>query len=284
MLPLQDLSTRLAVVSSLECFKTGLRPFDLEASTDPRLLRIYLAIYDTLLDDDDDVRSKGAAIVSWILSDPIKPESGEPLIGDVSLCPPAAVVWLLEFMCTSYGYSERFFAECISRLTGMNLVDSTKSYNASDAQCSMDNLSLYLIPVRNLLTVARKEDSSLFVEEKQNLYKDPVQEAERWAGAIHLLSPLTFQPRFASQFERWALEGLECLTKVASNELDGPLGWTSKPEVFVLGMRVLKAVEVVKTWAGQGLTTCSLEHLDVLTKKWNTSNVHPLWTNKLLAE
>lgn len=208
--------------------------------------------------------------MSWIASAPMVPEVDHPIVGDVSLSPPAAVARLLRFMCASYGDSAVLFAECISRLTGMNLEEGAE-----------DDFSLSKIPVKDLLTAARKEDSSLFVEEKQNLYIDPVQEASRWAAAIHLLSPSAFHPHLASQLEEWALEGLKHLTDVAHGEIDGPLGWTSKPEVFVLGMRVLEAVKVVKIWGEKGSLERSVEDVDPLLAEWKVVDVHPLWARKL---
>lgn len=248
------------------------------------MLRIYLAIYATLLDDDDDIRSKGAALVSWIVPDPIVPGVDQPIVGDVSLSPPAAVARLLDFICVSYSDSAKLFGGCISRLTGMNLEHNTNDHNVGQFEGTGDDLSLHMTPVKDLLTAARKEDSSLFVEEKQNLYIDPVQEAERWSSAIHLLSPSAFQPYLASQLEEWAAEGLKYLTKVAQNEIDGPLGWTSKPEVFILGIRILEAVKVVKIWGERGMMERSIQDLDVLLEEWNGVDVHPLWVRKMLEK
>lgn len=280
------------MVSSLESFKTGLRPYDLKASTDPRLLRVYLAIYDTLRDDDEDVRAKGATIVSWILSTPTPPESNQPIFGDVSLSPPAAVAKLLEFICTSYRDSAELFRECISRITGISVDErteevttdkSSKDLKASDHQPADPAPFPLLTPVQTLLATARKEDSSLFAQEKQNLYVDPVQEAQRWASCIHFLSPSAFQSGLAIQLEKWAVEGLECLIETAGNEVDGPLGWSSKPEVFVLGVRVLEAVKVVKAWEEKGLIGREVGGMDGLMERWRMVDVHPLWVRKMLG-
>ncbi|KAK5092851.1 hypothetical protein LTR16_007642, partial [Cryomyces antarcticus] len=41
------------------------------------------------------------------------------------------------------------------------------------------------------------------------------------------------------------------LTEAAQAEVDGALGWTSKPEVFALGMRVVYGADVLLDWTAR---------------------------------
>ena len=253
-----------------------LHPQDLGASTHPSLLNVYFALYDTLIDDDEDVRGKGAAVVSWVLYTHTK-VSWTTAIANLSLSPPAAVSRLLEFLTEAYTNSRQFFLECIRRVSGIALTGQSDKDDIS-------NMMNDPISVQDLLRAARTEDTSLFVEEKQNLYIDQVQEAERWAKVIGDLSQSAIDNELLAKLERWGLAGLECLLDIAGHEIDGPLGWTSKPEVFVLGIRVLKVVRLTMHWRKMGLSQEPPEYLSSLVERWERMGGHPLWIWPMLAE
>jgi hypothetical protein len=226
------------------------------------------------VDDDDVVRALGAKVVSWILSGPVA-LSTDNVNENVSFSTPAALSKLLHFLANSYNGSEDLYQECISRITGAAFVSSSDSLEA--------HTSISLIPFKSLLDAAMTEDSSLFVEERQNLYIDPAQETNRWATVIWSLSTTAFQPKIASEVAIWATEGLEHLVDVAKREVDGPLGWTSKYDVFVLGMRLLTTLKLVKHWEEQGMIEIGPEKLTERMKTWKLTAkltaVHPLWVS-----
>ena len=206
--------------------------------------------------------------------------SGNTAIKELSLLAPAAGPNLLDFLTEVYAASTHLFVDCVQRVTACVSIGQSDRDNVGD----MINSNHDLTPVEDLLHAARKEGTSLFVKEKQNLYIDPVQEASRWARAIGSLSPSAVDHEVLAKLNTWAIAGLECLINTAEHETDGPLGWTSKPEVFVLGTRVLIAVRLLLQWRKLGLVQESPDHLSSLLERWKRVDGHPLWTRELLEE
>ncbi|MCJ1478167.1 hypothetical protein MMC13_006843 [Lambiella insularis] len=275
-----DLPTRLAAVSSLGYFKAALRPCHSKASFRPEFLRVYLAVYDTLLDDDEDVREKAAAVTSWILSNPTSPHD---LAGtrNITLSAVAAAEKLLEILQTLCKDSKPLFWETLRRMTGTS-IDDPNDRIADDGN-PMESRSLgWLTPVKDLLASAMKEDTSLFVEEKQNLYIDPVQESKRWASVLHAMSIDSIYEPAAASLQEWVVKGLECLTEVAAKE-GGGSGWTSKPDVFTLGMQVLRATSVILVWHRKGLLAPEPSVSDLL-RSFKLAEMHPIWLRNVPEE
>lgn len=80
------------------------------------------------------------------------------------------------------------------------------------------------------------------------------------------------------------LDGLAALTETARREGDGALGWTSKAEVFALGMRVICAAEVVLGWKVEGVEAGSVRRtLRELVDVRSGEGVHGLWVEKIEA-
>ena len=252
-------------MSSLKTFQTCLRPSTSEASRDPRLLDVYIALYDTLIDDDDEVREEGARIVSWTLSSPCSSSTAGP---NMSLSPIAATALLLQFLKEQYKDSIKLFDEGLSRL----LSQDRRKTGATRG---------HLIPVKSLLEVSMEEDNSLFIEEKQNLYMDEVQEVERWADLLCGLDSPTVHARVSLPFiGEWAFEGLEALKGGLEYNLDGFLGWTSNPQVFTLGMRVFLTLGVVirHGYGANGNISRALTELLALAEH---QSLHCLWSQRL---
>ena len=231
-------------------------------STDSGLLGIYLTIYDILVDDDEDIRNQGASIVSWILSDPtLDTDTGE--MQNLSLMPLTAKSRLLSFVKSGYVDSVVLCVEAVQRLTGT----PPFIYRSGNGNSLDETTNLQLPPVGSLLQEVGQEDTTLFIEEKQNLFKDDVDNAEQWASVLRSLSSRAIPLTVASQVETWVLHGLLVLVDTASNERDGPLGWTSKPAVFTLGMRVILGAQVVLHWAGNGVIISKYDTLRNLLEK-----------------
>jgi hypothetical protein len=98
-------------------------------------------------------------------------------------------------------------------------------------------------PFAAMLANERKEETALFAREKQNLFKDETADAAFWSRVLKLVSPPGKSSVLVKEFRAWVVAALSTLIQATRGEEDGPLGWTSKPEVFALGIRVICAVE-----------------------------------------
>ena len=218
---------------SLSAFKDILRPSKLNSKAKLQFLDVYFAIYHTLFDDDDDIRNEGASIVSYILAEST---------GGIRLKPLVAASTLLKFLGSIYANSKNLSLKATTRMMGV------KAQN-SERRNSEGAVALHLEPVSNLMSTARQEDHSLFAEEKQNLYRDDVQETQRIAQLLLFLQPSAVDPAVVCLLRDWTLAGLETLIETAKAEgQDGPLGWTSKPAVYTLGMRIIVVAKVIINW------------------------------------
>ena len=219
---------------------------DFQVYTNLRILGVYLALYDSLVDDDEDVRDQGARIASTIISKLTATDGGNDT-ATLSLSPPAARKRLHGFLFDNYATSITLCVESVRRLTGM---DSAPDFVSADvqgdeSQSKQGKSVLRLLPVADLSLKAQTLSTVVFVEERQNLYIDTVSEAESWAGLLLQLDPDAWPSRLASDLETWSVEGLRHITEILQEGVDGALNLTSKPEVFTLFTRVLQAARVV---------------------------------------
>lgn len=184
-----------------------------------------LSLYDTLNDDDDDIRDLGAQTVSKLLKR--------------SLVPLAAQLELVEYIKHLYGGRAAFQWSAACRMTGhtfQNLkIESHLPTSARVQFCTV-----------------LKENDSLFIEEEQNLFIDEIREARIWSNAFKDvdLGPYTtadintlWEPPF-SALTSWVEDGLSIMMDLLIKE-DGPLGWASKPAVFALCMRVILSAKTI---------------------------------------
>lgn len=256
----------------MKAFKEILRPDARLPNTNSALLPVYLALYDTLNDDDEEIRDVGADIVSWTLS------TTSTRFPSGSLIPPAARYRFSTFLAQNYSESANLFTEALFRLTVQtkedNCPENTKSATA-----------VLFAPVHDRLVSARKEDFSLFMEEKQNLFEDEVREAETWLRVLKQLSESAYDEKAAAEFSEWVARGIDALTKIANSEVDGPLGWTSKPEVFTLGMQVILGAGIVQHWSKAGVVVaadaCLSGRLERLRDAGRKSCLHERWIDSI---
>lgn len=178
----------------------------------PYLLPSLLALYDTLLDDDDEVREIGASGVSIILGR--------------SLVPLAAATEFAGWLSRTYADSELLHKTIIRRITGVHYHFLEYGLQQPDTR-----------PVAEQLHEASKEDNALFMEEKQNLFIDEVREMKTWAAALRSAGG-ALGKQTAARLLPWVLDGLARLTEAAKKD-DGAFGWTAKPGVFTLCMSVI---------------------------------------------
>ncbi|KAK3682638.1 putative death-receptor fusion protein-domain-containing protein [Podospora appendiculata] len=209
-----DFDTRFAVAQALQSFFVGVRT---HATWGAEYLPALLALYDSLVDDDDEVREAAAlAAVSVI---------------DRSAVPPAAADHLVAFLRAHFGALQEFKLHLVSRMTGQ-----------PPALTLSPPTTANLITASQQLRQAMDFDDALFAAEEQNLYIDEVRETLRWKLALQGLvaDGLWGETEEASaQLKAWTHEGLGCLVQLAGEKADGPLGWTSDQHVFAVGARVL---------------------------------------------
>lgn len=256
---------------------------------------MYLCVYDTLFDDDEDVRDQGAVAASTLLSaaaSNIKTQNA----GSISLTPSAASSKLLQYIVTEYKDSKILWIDGMRRLTGSISIFRLGPVEVSpDLEPSTDqdqglftvknSIALQLRSVRDMLQDARRQDTALFVEEKANLYMDPVKEAKNWANAIAELHPSSLESDMVSEISAWSIEGLTALIEIAESREDGPLGWTSKPDVFTIGMRIILTAKVrIRFHSHQQCDAQSDVCLDLLRKLFLVGKekyLHGLWLQQI---
>jgi hypothetical protein len=226
---LQPFDSRFSAVRSLSALKhiwlTDQSSLDMQSL----ILGFVNVLYDMLNDDDNEIRDQAAAVASRLLRAQGVQSARKNAV------PMITIQRLGRFLATSYSDSAELCREALRRLTGTcNGVFSSQ-------------------PFAKTLAQARSETTALFVQEKQNLYKDDALDVTFWASVLRTLSTRATRPKHVMQAKRWVLEGLAALTETARLERDGSLGWTTKTEVFVLGVRVLCAADVLLRWNYQGV-------------------------------
>ncbi|KAF2270317.1 hypothetical protein CC78DRAFT_611968 [Lojkania enalia] len=192
--------------------------------TAPLILGFSLILYDLLNDDDDEIRDLSALTTANFL------RGQKPQAGIKNTVPILAAHHLAGYLIQEFRDSTYLFKEAVERLAG-----STPPLQAT----------LFAQPFNVTLAEARKEDTALFVQEKQNLFKDDTLDIMLWTHILKSLSPRAVSAQVISQITNWVLDALYVLTITAKSEIDGALGWMSKVEVFTLILRVICAAGVI---------------------------------------
>lgn len=182
-------------------------------------LPALFALYDTLNDDDDDIRDLGAETVSFILKE--------------SLVPLAAQKRFLEWL--SQNFSDISSSSILARTVVYRMIGSSNGLNL-DASVSAS--------AEQQLQKSLQQDNALFVEEEQNLFIDEAREASQFRALFSTLSAAQLTTSLTtpankpiSVLSTWTVAGLKALNNVS--EPDRPLGWTSKPAAFTACTRIL---------------------------------------------
>lgn len=219
------------------------------------LFGVFLVLYDALLDDDEDVRDKAAATTSILHP---KVTNNKPII---SLSPSVAAQKLIQFLICEFGDSKILIAEATHRLIGpcslfklgpvRAAIPEELSRNNELAISEVSEIDevpfVSLRPFKEMLCEAAKQDDLLFVEERQNLFIDPVRESDNWAEVLMRAHPCRRTGIMIREFDTWILDGLTALIRAIGVE-DGPFGWTSKFDGFTLGVRIILAAKVQLHW------------------------------------
>lgn len=180
--------------------------------------------------------------------------------------PPAASLVLLQYFKTEFEESTLLFSEAIYRLTGtcslfkrgpveiaMPGVHDSETNKSSGKASDIDCMPMVSIrSAQEMMQEVRKQDNALFAEEEQNLFLDPVKEAQNWALVLMNSNQLRKVVSLIATIENWTIQGLKVLIATADEE-DGPLGWSTKSDIFILGTRILLAARVQYHWLQAGL-------------------------------
>ena len=209
------------------------------------MLGPYMVLYDTLLDDDEEIRAQGSRTVSSLLS--------AHTDTSLSLSAAAAKSRLLDFLKHGYRGSKALFIEATRKLTGLSSIFSAVSHEyASDNDDEFQKISLQLRPVAELSLEARTTQIAVFVEEKQNLYVDEILEADGWANLLVHVDPEAREPTVVSTLQSWTADGLEYLLDFCEKVYDlEALNSISIPDMYTLFMRVILSAKVLMNQATQ---------------------------------
>ncbi|KAE8149507.1 putative death-receptor fusion protein-domain-containing protein [Aspergillus avenaceus] len=225
-----EFTTRYAAVASVTSFARVLSSKGKAPLTDKVYLEVYLILHDMMNDDDEELRDLAAGTVSWILSySSVAPAKA------VALSPLNACQLLSDFMTTTYPDSQLLSTKAIRYVAGQEpkisgSVELTK-----------------LVSVEVQIAELRKESTTLFEEERQNLFIEEIREVDSWSGRLLELNAAAFTETTVHQISKWVSDGLSYTADIMTNDAgrDGLVGWTSKPETFTLGVRMISLAAVL---------------------------------------
>ncbi|OHE95630.1 hypothetical protein CORC01_09062 [Colletotrichum orchidophilum] len=216
--------TRIAAAASLTSFFSSSSSSSLLTQADPKqapLLPALTALYDALNDDDDEVRDLASLSAKHILAQP--------------LAPLDAASMLLTYIAMTYRDAPALHSLLASRLTGQQQDSKDEADTKTSEQWDT---------AQTQLAAALRFDDSLFAIEEQNLFIDEVRESKRWAIVLQDVFSSSSSSAAHAALTKWTSDGLDALLDLASRPEyadDGPLGWTSDPDVYAVCARVLLA-------------------------------------------
>ncbi|KAI1312154.1 putative death-receptor fusion protein-domain-containing protein [Xylaria venustula] len=229
--------TRLAAVAAINSLAAIVRfPHGNVDSSAPQIHRAHLpwllALHDALTDDDVEVREAAADAASHIL--------------DLTLVPVEAGARLLRWLAGHFGHDPDFLMHVAERMIGHDFGSTSLAITRAPKEDSADASGPSWVPAKIQLAEAMRFDDSLFVIEEHNQYIDEVREAERWTSVFLSSNPGTKKDargNASKALADWTLASLRTLTEIIESESamggDGPLGWTSKPQVFAICSRIM---------------------------------------------
>lgn len=229
--------TRYAAATTLRSFFVGCQVH----RWDTKYLPALSALYDGLVDDDDEVREVAASAAAGVIGS--------------YLVPPVAADRLVGWMRRQFEDQEEFNRLLVCRMTGQ-----TPQLGTGDFQ---------LTPAEKQFIKAMDYDESLFATEEQNLFIDEIKETMRWQEAFQHLGNANEDGPFGG-LTKWTEAGLRCLTRIAETE-DGPLGWTSDQHVFSICARVVLCAVAI---TGTGKNPAVVELLEEFKSIGRRAMVH----------
>lgn len=192
------------------------------------LLPLLFGLHTILNDDDSEIRNLASQAISHVLR--------------TSIVPQAATSAFVARLSEQYWDSQPFFSYIVKKMTGT-------STDALDRQLYV---KFTLKDVQSQYKEASVGDNKLFAQEKQNLWLDELEDAKVWAVAFSKIKASQFglhsstkplHPILAELIS-WVKAAALVLSKASSNP-DNSLGWATKPDVFVVMMRTIIAINTV---------------------------------------
>jgi hypothetical protein len=197
-----------------------------------------MALYEVLIDDDEEIRETGARVVSQLVGESFSPY----------MAAREFVSWLVLVGCESdIGLPLSYYATL--RLTGqLHEAENAVEILANDI-FNLEvkkNLPEHCFPhVEGLLATALKDNNDLFAREKQNLYVDEAREAEVWSNfLISLGKEMASVKALLIELVVWVAHGEQVLHLTKDDE---SLEKTRKPAVYTIRKRVMYGSKVVKS-------------------------------------
>lgn len=141
--------------------------------------------------------------------------------------------------------------------------------------------------VKDIIIESGRQDTALFVQEKQNLFIDDAREMRLWSHVLMQISPKAFSQQLVHTLSDWTMDGLDTLLSTLDTRSDGPLGWKRRPEVFVLGLQLIYAAEVLLVLYGKARELVSVAGSDIRRKlvqlliEGEKNEMHPLWLEQI---
>lgn len=265
---------RISAAQSLKSFATALRS---AVGSDAAYIPFLLAVYTTLVDDDEEIREVGAVASASIMAEEAD-ANPRPLV------PVDAADALLGWTQRRFGHTNEFRAYVACRLVGDPLIT---------IDIGVQDLAAWADPEEQFAE-ALEVDESLFAVEEQNLFIDEVRETERWAVLFGQLQrdfdeieeeeggsvrKVLVMDTSLSALKAWTEVALEVLADQVVKD-DGPLGWASNPGAFALCHRVLVCGRVLSGVLGsEGQTIVSL--LERIREAGQSSRLHGLLLSAL---
>lgn len=265
---------RMAAAMAIRSFAAAVRS---AAGGDAAYLPFLLALYNTLVDDDDEIRDVGAAATALVTSSDPNARFPQPLVA------VDAVDALLSWLRERFGHTNEFRAYVACRLVGDSLV-------ALDI--GVQDLTAWASPEQQFAR-ALEVDESLFAVEEQNLFIDEVRETERWADVFRSLprdydqtegddgvaGKVLIMDSSLDALKSWVERALEVLAEQLGQD-DGPLGWASQADAFALCHRVIVCGKVMAELLG-GESTVIASSLERLKGIGQASRLHGLLLSAL---
>ncbi|KAK9477238.1 putative death-receptor fusion protein-domain-containing protein [Lipomyces japonicus] len=211
----ESFSNRQAALNSVILYvKTNM---SLSATVGPNLILVYFKLFDYLTDDDEELRDVTTEFINSC-----------KLVVAQDQTSTTSITCRIDFARSLVDY----------KFSGtMRLLVNRLTTNGTPAGGQLAN--------------ALTPDNALFVVEKQNLYRNDVEDADLWASLlIKLASSVSNQNEFNQEWKylrKWTIDGLESLIKIIEfQESDGPLGWTGHDQVFLIGRKLIAASKVLR--------------------------------------
>ncbi|KAI9670999.1 MAG: hypothetical protein M1831_005084 [Alyxoria varia] len=251
-----DFSLRLSAAQSLQALT---HIWSLHPRIPSRVLvDLIFTLHDIMTDDDDDIRDVGASVAHTLLSFLSTKHPGPPDTSRTPI-PPIARSSLRQFLVKSPHTRDAhpFIArEALRRLANASSQPG-EAVEFRDVNKQLEELDRL------------NEHTPLFATEKQNLYFDPVRDqCDAWSVVLKRLFLQSATRKSAATLQSppppLTSQTLQALTTHTHNSIialtqraesadplaSGALGWSSAPDYFVLGMRVVHCADVVLNAVG----------------------------------